>query len=129
MSTHSPNVFSTSPPPDLLTLFHGAQLKYKDVMDTLEFQKKDVAKAAGMSLNSIRYDAKMPIELKQRFREWATLLNLVASHFDGDRQRTILWFTIPNPLLGNVTPRDMIRLGRSEKLLKFVINAIAENAE
>ena len=29
-----------------------------------------------------------------------------------------------NPLLGDISPRDMIRLGRFERLRKFIINAV-----
>ena len=56
-----------------------------------------------------------------------TLLNLVAEHFHGEVKKPALWFTTLNPLLGNVTPRDMIRFGRYKKLFKFVVTAIAEN--
>jgi hypothetical protein len=34
-----------------------------------------------------------------------------------------LWFKTRNPLLGDISPRDMIRLGRFERLRKFIINA------
>jgi hypothetical protein len=64
----------------------------------------------------------MPAQVHERIREWATLLNLVAEHFQGDHQKTVLWFTTLNPLLGNITPRDMIRFGRYNKLFKFVVN-------
>jgi len=39
-----------------------------------------------------------------------------------------LWFRLPNPLLGDVSPRDMIRYGRYAKLQEFVMDALAENA-
>lgn len=123
MPTLTADIFSTVPKEDYLS--------FKDepnrIVDFLEFKKEDIAKATGVPLNSVRYDEKMPSELRERFREWATLFNLVAEHFKGDGKKTTLWFTTLNPLLGNVTPRDMIRFGRYKKLFKFVVNAMAEN--
>ncbi len=43
------------------------------------------------------------------------------------KQETALtWFQTPNPLLGNVSPIDMIRSGRGEKLCKWIDQAISE---
>jgi len=103
---------------------------YKDPARTvslLDFGKKDVAKATNVALQSIRYDNQMPRELKERLNEWAVLLNMVAEYFKGDVKKTVLWFTLPNPLLGNHSPRDMIRFGRYKKLRRFIWNALHEN--
>lgn len=58
--------------------------------------------------------------------EWAVAINLVGNYFK-DEQKTILWFHTSNPLLGEMSPRDMIRLGRFKKLLSFIQNAVANN--
>ena len=68
----------------------------------------------------------MPTELRERLTEWAIALNLVEGFFQ-DQKKTILWFSIPNPLLGDMSPRDMIRVGRFKKLLNFVQTALNEN--
>lgn len=68
----------------------------------------------------------MPNELKERITEWAIALNLVAGFFK-DEKKTVLWFSMPNPLLGGMSPRDMIRVGRFKKLLKFIHNDLDEN--
>lgn len=70
----------------------------------------------------------MPQELEKRLFEWAIALNLVGSYF-GDLDKTILWFQAPNDLLGDLSPRDMIRLGRFKKLYKFIKNALSDNAK
>lgn len=127
MQTLSHNLFSTVPSQDFLSLYQDNSPKYQGVVRFLEFKKEDVSKASGVPLSSIRYDEKMPAELQERIREWAPLLNLVAEHFQGDTEKTALWFTTINPLLGNISPRDMIRFGKYKKLLKFVMNAISEN--
>lgn len=68
----------------------------------------------------------MPLELRERLNEWAVILNLVGEYFQ-DQQRVILWLQTSNPLLGDVSPRDMIRVGRYKKLLKFVQTALSDN--
>ena len=127
MPTAVSGLFATVPQKDHLSLFQDTRPKYQRIVDLLEMAKEDVSKATGVPKSSVRYDKKMPAELRERIREWATLLNLVAEHFEGDAHKTVLWFTTVNPLLGNMTPRDMIRLGRLRKLHKFVMNALAED--
>ena len=127
MPTLTEDIFATVPKKDYLSFFEDDKPRYNRVIDFLEFKKEDISKATDVPLASVRYDEKIPRELHERIREWAILLNLVAGHFKGDAHRTALWFTIPNPLLGSVTPRDMIRFGRYRKLFKFIINALAEN--
>jgi hypothetical protein len=113
-------------PDDFLHLFADGQPHAKKVVDLLQYQKKDVAAATKLPLSSVRYDAKMPEELRERIREWAVAINLVAQFFK-DEQKTLLWFRVSNPLLGGVSPRDMIRAGRFKKLRKFIETALAEN--
>lgn len=45
---------------------------------------------------------------------------LVLKAFDGDRDKTNLWYESPNPLLGNISPMQMLEFGRGEKLLQLV---------
>jgi len=60
--------------------------------------------------------------------ELTGLCEQVVGFFEGDVNRAALWFRLPNPLLGDVSPRDMIRYGRYAKLQQFVVEALAENA-
>jgi uncharacterized protein (DUF2384 family) len=119
-------LFDTIPKDDPLSLFRGRDPDYQKVVRLLDFRKKDVARASQISIQSIRYDYKMPKELEERVREWAVALSLVAQYFKNEH-KTILWFKTPNPLLGNITPRDMIRVGRFKKLSRFIQNALSEN--
>ena len=125
------NIFSNIPKKDYLHLFDKSENnkpEYQKVIKFLEFQKQDVAKATDIALSSVRYEEnKIPSELSDRIAEWANLLNMVAEFFEGDAKKTALWFAQPNPLLGYVPPRDMIRFGRYRKLLRFVFNTLDEN--
>ena len=121
------DIFSTVADRDYLSFFDKDVPKYNRVIEFLDFKKEDISAATEVPLSSVRYDKKIPKELHDRIKEWANLLNLVAEYFKGDAAKTAIWFTAPNPLLGNVSPRDMIRLGRYKKLYQFIFNALAEN--
>lgn len=58
--------------------------------------------------------------VRQRLEEIGDTMNLVAQVFDGDVEKAVAWFQTRNPLLGGVAPRDMIRLGRYERLRKVI---------
>lgn len=120
-------LFDTAPKKDFLSLYEGKELLYNRVVKYLDFDQSDVSKTIGVPKASVRYDHKIPAIVRERISQWATLLNLVAGYFEGNLTKTVQWFTMPNPLLGDITPRDMIILGRSKKLTKFILNAISEN--
>ena len=95
----------------------------KKLANYLEFSNQDMAKAAGISEKSVRYDNKrMPDSLRIRVAEIANVCEMVAEHFDGDAERTALWFRFKNPILGGISPRDMIRFGRYQKLLQVIMD-------
>lgn len=52
---------------------------------------------------------------------------LVQRHFKHNKKKSDKWMNESNPLLGNVSPVEMIQAGRAKKLLKFIINQIEEN--
>lgn len=121
-------IFNTVPQKNYLPFLYekDGQPDYEKVVDFLKFKKKEVSNAAQVPAQSVRYDEKIPRELKDRITEWANLLQLVAQHFKNEH-KTLLWFKMPNPILGNVSPREMIQFGRYRKLFKFVVTALNEN--
>lgn len=119
-------LFNTVPDKDYLELFPAGQTDYRKVVRLLEFNKRDVARASNIRMQSVRYDQKMPKELEDRVREWAVALDMVAQYFK-DNQKALLWFKTPNPLLGDIAPREMMRVGRFRKLHRFIMNALDEN--
>ena len=116
-------LFNTVYKKDLLNLKNKkSQIDFKSLVDLLEFEKSDVSKIANVAKSSVRYDQKIPKEVKDHLEQIYNICQLVAEHFDGDRHKTALWFKTMNPLLGGVTPRDMIRFGRYKKLMNFIIS-------
>jgi len=96
------------------------------VPEVLGLKREDVSKLASVSLKSVRYDDSIPEPMRERLEEIAITINMVAKFFDGDTDKTVTWFRARNPMLGDVSPRDMIRLGRFERLRKFIINAVLD---
>jgi hypothetical protein len=89
----------------------------------LGFKTEDVATATGVPRKSVHLWASIPEEARARLTEIATICALVMEFFSGNIDKTHLWFTTRNPLLGNLSPREMIRLGLYRKVLRFVQEA------
>jgi hypothetical protein len=89
----------------------------------VQLSKADLSKLAGVAKSSVRFDANIPAPVAERLREIANIANLVAEFFNGDAQKVGLWFELPNTMLGNISPRNMIRADRYKRLINFVLNA------
>lgn len=122
------NLFGTIPD-DYLRFGRGDAFDARRVPTVLGLKKEDVSKLAEVSVKSVRYDEAIPERVRERLEEIGNTVNMVAQAFDGDPEKTVAWFKARNPLLGDVSPRDMIRLGRYERLRKFIINAMVERNE
>jgi len=46
--------------------------------------------------------------------------NKIKNYFNGDTVKTWLWFETKNTYLGGISPLEMIKNGRVEKLKKFI---------
>lgn len=108
---------------DLLELHTDGNANYKKIADLLNLSKEDLAKIGAVKKTSVRFDANIPQSVAERLREIANIANLVAEYFSGDLSKVSLWFELPNPMLGNTSPRNMIRAGRYSKLLNFILDA------
>jgi hypothetical protein len=113
------NIHRTDP----LEFWSKQGLDYRKVSDFLDLSTDELSKIGGVSKRSVRLDCRIPHDLKVRLEQIANICAMVAGHFDGDIEKTALWFRTPNPMLGNISPRDMIRFGRYKRLLKFVTEA------
>ncbi|MGA3158882.1 MAG: hypothetical protein ABSE43_15035, partial [Steroidobacteraceae bacterium] len=119
----SPTIVDHIAREDLLHLYRDGKPDYKRIADLARLSKADLGKLSGIAKSSVRFDAHIPEPVAARLREIANIANLVAEFFVGDVQKVGLWFELANPLLGNVSPRDMIRIGRYKRLLNFVLEA------
>lgn len=55
------------------------------------------------------------------------IVALVGSFFYPNAKKCITWMATSNPMLGGVSPEEMVRLGREKKLLEIVKDAIENN--
>lgn len=113
-------------PNDYLGFGIGSSFDPKRVPSVLGLKKEDVSRLASVSVKSVRYDDAIPEQVRDRLEEIANTINMVAQAFDGDVEKTVAWFRARNPMLGDVSPKEMIRLGRYERLRKFILNAMME---
>ena len=118
-----PSIVSHIANEDLLHLYRDGRPDYKRIADLVKLTKADLSKISQVAKSSVRFDANIPEPVAERLREIANIANLVAEFFGGNAQKVGLWFEIANPMLGNVSPRDMIRIGRYKRLLNFVVSA------
>lgn len=118
-------LFSTVSDRDSLKFWQGSALDYQKVRDFVGLDTADVSRMAGVAKSSVRYDDKAPREVREHLANIANICNLVFQFFQDD-VKTKLWLQTPNPMLGNASPRDMIRFGRYDKLLRFVTQAMDE---
>ncbi|QWD62184.1 MbcA/ParS/Xre antitoxin family protein [Polynucleobacter sp. MWH-UH25E] len=114
-------------PEDAFNFGMGKRFDAKRIAELLNLKKQDVSRLASVSAQSVRYDEAIPEQVRDRLEEIGITINMVAKVFDGDVEKTAVWFRARNPLLGDVSPRDMIRLGRFERLRKFIITAMSAN--
>jgi hypothetical protein len=123
----SANLFKTVSNRDGLHFWKGNALNFQRVREFTGLETDDLARLAGVAKSSVRYDSKAPKEVREHLENIANICNLVFQFFLDD-VKTKLWLQTPNPMLGNVSPRDMIRFGRFAKLQRFVTLAMEEGA-
>lgn len=119
------SLFNTVAPRDGLKFWHQGVVDLERLRDVTGFDNKDLAQIAGVARSSVRTDVKAPRELREHLENIANICNLVFEFFHDD-VKTKLWLQTSNPMLGNISPRDMIRFGRFAKLQRFVTQAITE---
>lgn len=116
-------------PEDLLKFGHGQSFDAKKAAQFLSLKRSDVGRIAAVAEASVRWDANIPDAVRIRLEEIAATINLVAKQFGGDPEKTVAWFHARNPLLGDVSPREMIRLGRYDRLRRFIIQAMTNQVQ
>ena len=70
--------------------------------------------------NPPRFDAKL------QACQYQAAYRMVNAFFN-DEAKATLWMETQNPLLGNISPKAMLRLGRFAKLQTFIYTQLADN--
>lgn len=121
-----PAIYQTVPQRLPPVLFTEGQADLRKTADFLRFPSSEFARLIGTPRKAVRLDARTAEVIRVRLTEIATICALVMDFFGGDLDKTCLWFTTRNPLLGNISPREMIRLGLYRRVLRFVQEARAQ---
>jgi predicted nucleotidyltransferase len=127
MGFNASSLFSMIPSRDYLQFWQSGRFHPQRVVRFLRLTKAEVVRLAEVAPSSVRFDRKIPRILSDRLSEVAATCTLVAEFFEGNVTKTALWFKTLNPMLGDISPRDMIAHGHHEKLRRFVVSALAEN--
>jgi len=109
-------------------LFTADSVAYKRIAEIANLKKVDLARIAEVPNSAVRFDNKINNAVAAHLREIGLTANLVASYFKGDENKVRLWFRMANPMLGNISPSDTIRIGRHQRLLAFVQDACEAEA-
>lgn len=78
------------------------------------------------------WEEKFSVIRKRHMRGALDLLTtfiLVAEYFSGDLVKVNSWFEARNPLLGDLSPLEMIAYGRAHRLKRFVEANLKESAK
>lgn len=118
-------LFSTVPAHDYLQFWQAGRFQPQRVVRFLGLSKAEVAQLAGIAVSSVRFDGKAPRDLTERLSEIAATCTLVAQFFEGNAIKAGLWFKTANPMMGDVSPREMIRQGRHTEVRRFVMEAVS----
>jgi len=121
------DIFNNIPQENYFDLFRNNVPQYEPITDILGFDKSQMSKATGIAKDKMRFDDRMPKILSEKLTEIGIIIQLVANNFEGNIEKTSMWFRLPNPAFGGISPRDMIRFGRYRKLLNFVMASLDES--
>jgi hypothetical protein len=64
-------------------------------------------------------------EVISEFMDIGALIDSVEKFFDGDTVKTMLWFNTKNPMLGDMTPIELIQLGKYQKVKEFIVSSLS----
>jgi uncharacterized protein (DUF2384 family) len=105
---------------NVLGLFDDkGQVDLQKTCEFLEVSRKQLAESFGLKEGAIRPD-RMSASAKERLNDLAETMEKVAILMKGDKDKTRLWFKVPNPNLGGNSPRSLIILKRTAILTDFI---------
>ena len=91
-----------------------------------ETMARSVARACKIiGCGEAAYDLKFGRRLAGKPKD--ELAALLLKFFKGDGDKMNLWYHTKNPLLGDISPIDMIQAGRYDRLLRWAKQQLAEN--
>ena len=123
-----PHIFNTVPKNDVFGFYNNkGKIQYKEVANILNFNRKEISKAARVAVSSVRYEEnKIPDKMKDFLIRMVWLLHVTHKHLK-DKNKVIQWIESPNPICGGFSPKDMICMGQYKKLVRIVSSYVEGN--
>ena len=108
-----------------MLFYHGRRVDLKKMALFLSLSPQQMASVIGSRKSVSSFDAlRLAPSAQKRVNEIANLCEVVAHNFGGDVEKTALWFEMKNPMLGDLSPRDMLLFQRHELLQNLVFDAM-----
>ena len=126
MSAEVADIMATVARTDPLHLHDNHGMNYRRVAEIVNLNRNDLSHMTAVKLDRVRFDRQIPKAIRIRLEEIANIISLVAEYFDGNAERTALWFRTKNPALGDTSPQDMLRMNRHNNLRSFILSAREE---
>jgi hypothetical protein len=108
-------------------IYDGDDINYQELMRVFKLSRSDVAVISGVKPDSVRFDNRMSKSTRDLFFNCALIVDELAEFFSDQKPKIQAWLYTPNPMLGEITPIFMVKSGRIEKLISFIVNAKAGN--
>ena len=105
---------------DDLHLFTDKVVNEQMLINFLGLTVEDISKFTGVPKADIIVDSKTSIITSEKLHAIAIMCQKISDFYQGDGESVVDWFQFANPLLGNISPTDMIRFGRLDKLSLFI---------
>jgi len=126
MTAELANIMATVARTDPLNFRVNHGLDYRKVAGMVDLNRSDLSQMTSVKFDRVRFDDQIPKAVRGRLEEIANIISLVAEYFEGDSEKTSLWFRTKNPGLGDTSPRDMLRMNRHNNLRNFILAARSE---
>ena len=128
MKNFAKDLYGTVPPSRHMPFYDGEETDLSKVSRFFDLSKDNLKDITGLPKKQLKFqNPKIPKPLKEYIIEIASICELVANNFNGDIEKTALWFRLENPLLGNVSPNFMIKSSLHKELKRFVLDAMDGN--
>lgn len=121
------DLFSTVPKEKRIeALFdENHDVNVKGLLEFLDLSRGDLAAVFDVKVDSVRFDERMPSEMKDWCIATANICELVGKYFGkGNDVKAKTWFKVPNPLLDGECPLDFIKTGRTKDLESRVVGSL-----
>ena len=106
MNAEVADIMATVARTDPLHFLDDKGMNYGRVAKIVNLNRNDLSQMTAVNPDRVRFDRQIPKAVRIRLEEIANIISLVAEYFEGDAEKTTLWFRIKNPGLGVRKPLD-----------------------